>query len=350
MSSSNLEANSESPANDGSSLSRDFKDELRKQFFARDQREKPSLNKLVPLPSTSLTPRTANLASPTSFVTHLQSSNRILCLVGAGLSVSSGIPTFRDANGKERFWRDYQVSVLSAAPHFKEDPVLSWWYYASRRGDALRANPNSGHQALAELSKIKKDMLIVSQNIDGLLERTNLAEDQLVRLHGSVFSLRCSNDACTYKDPSNYDNPLVPALAIPSNVDISSPDSLLPQITKEDLPQCPTCNNLLRPGILWFGEELPKEVLGKVDEFLEGEGGATEDEKKVDLMIDVGTSAMVWPAADFVHKARKNGAKIAVFDVNEPIGSNVLMDGDWFFKGDAAVMLPDMVKSQVDCQ
>jgi NAD-dependent deacetylase sirtuin 5 len=322
-----------------------FKDELRKQFFARDQRDKQSLNELI-FSSSSVDNESPlpNLASATEFVAHLGSSKRILCLVGAGLSVSSGISTFRDANGKDRFWRDYQVSVLSTAHQFKEDPVLSWWYHASRRREALEANPNPGHQALADLATRRKDMFVVSQNIDGLLARTALPEEQVVHLHGSIFSLQCSNEICHYKELSNYDDPLVPALTIPSTVDISSPHMPLPHVSELDLPQCPICRKIIRPGVVWFGEEVPKTELLKVDQFLDRGEGSTEAEKKIDLMIVVGTSAMVWPATDFIHRARKNGAKIAVFDVKRPIGKNVLMDGGWYFEGDAVVTLPEMLK------
>jgi NAD-dependent deacetylase sirtuin 5 len=316
-------------------ITRDFKDELRRQLFARDQREKPSLDKLVPS-SSAASDRLSfvNLAFPTDFPEYLASSERIICLVGAGLSVSSGIATFRDANGKDRFWRDYQVSVLSAVRHFKEDPILSWWYYVSRRQEALRAAPNAGHEALAQLAG-EKDTFVVSQNIDGLLERTSIPEEKLISLHGSIFSLRCSNDICEYKEDSNHKEPLVPALAIPSAVDISLPSVPLPEISKKDLPQCPICNNFLRPGILWFGEEIAKTNIVQTNKFL-------NEAKNVDLMLVIGTSAMVWPAAEFIHKARKKGAKVAVFDMKKPIGSDVLMDGDWFFEGDAAITLPKM--------
>jgi NAD-dependent deacetylase sirtuin 5 len=306
------------PQATGPELTISFKDELRKQFFARDQREKPALDSLLTPSSSVFEEQNINLASPDDFPAYLATSKRILCLVGAGLSVSSGIATFRDERGKDKFWRDYQVSVLSSSRFFVEDPIVSWWYHADRRQASLKANPNSGHRALVQLAEKKDRMLIVSQNIDGLLERAGLAEERLINLHGSLFSLHCANSACSYTEQANYQDPQIPALTIPAT-EISTLEVPLPSISKEDLPHCPTCKtNLVRPGILWFGENVPKSKLAQVDAFLQGEKDGEQD-GKVDLMIVVGTSAMVWPAADFIHKARKSGAKIAVFDMNKPV-------------------------------
>lgn len=221
---------------------------------------------------------------------------------------------------------------------FVEDPINSWWYYADRRHAVLNAKPNAGHRALARLaSKQAENMLTVSQNVDGLLESSGMTEgSHLVNLHGSLLNVRCADHACDYAEHGNYHDPIVPSLVIPET-DISDPDVPLPGISKNELPYCPKCiHSLVRPGILWFGEDVPKAKLDQINEFL----AAGE---KIDLMIVVGTSAMVWPAADFVHKARKGGAKVAVFDTNIPVGTGVLRDGDWFFEGDAAVMLPNIL-------
>jgi NAD-dependent deacetylase sirtuin 5 len=325
----------------GSQLPKSFKDELRKQFFARDRREKTALDSLIPDSSAAPEIASINLALPADFPAYLAKSKRILCLVGAGLSASSGISTFRDSKGKDKFWRDYQVSVLSVSGMFVEDPINSWWYYADRRRTILSATPNAGHKALAKLAKKRNAMLTVSQNVDGLLESSGMTEGHdLVNLHGSLLNVQCADPACGYAEHGNYHDPIVPGLTIPDS-DISDPEVSLPVTSKDDLPHCPRCiHSLIRPEILWFGEDVPKEKLAKVDEFLSGE-------EKIDLMIVVGTSAMVWPAADFVHKARKGGAKVAVFDMNRPVGTGILMDADWFFQGDAAVTLPDMLGHEI---
>lgn len=320
-------------------LPESFKDELRRQFFARDQREQPALTSLLPTSSTT----SANLdiahAPEAEFPAYLAASKKILCLVGAGLSVASGIATFRDSNGKDRFWRDYQVSLLSTPGLFVEDPVTSWWYYANRRHAMLSAEPNAGHKLLAALAEKKgADLLVVNQNTDGLLEREGMGEGRMVNLHGNLLDLKCADSKCGFVELGNHRDPIVTGLTIPE-FGISDHNIPLPVISKDDLPHCPRCrHSLLRPGILWFGEDVPKEKLARVNEFLVAE-------EKVDLMIVVGTSAMVWPAADFVHKARKGGARVAIFDMKMPAGTGVLKDGDWFFEGDAAVLLPKMLGS-----
>ncbi|KAF2433155.1 DHS-like NAD/FAD-binding domain-containing protein [Tothia fuscella] len=345
-------------------LPHSFKNELRAQFFARDKREKPALDNLVPTSSNTNISSTIRLAPPEAFPAYVASSKRIICLTGAGLSASSGIQTFRDKNGKDRFWRDYQVSVLATAAFFKEDPVLSWLYHADRRREALNAEPNAGHEALKQLVERKGEgILVVNQNIDGLLERSGVREERIVRVHGSLFDMRCVDEGCGFVDRQNFAESIVEGLKNESGGNIGDVDTRLPDIAVADLPHCPKCNSLLRPGIVWFGEDLSASSLQKTNDFLEGElgnsAGNAEDtqskresasagkDEKIDLMIIVGTSAMVWPAADFIHKARKNGAKIAVFDQVRPVGSDVLRDGDWFFQGDAAVTLPEMLTETV---
>ena len=103
-----------------------------------------------------------------SFRKHLESSNRILALLGAGLSASSGLPTFRGAGG---IWRNYDATMLATPEAFEADPVLVWQFYSYRRHMALQAEPNKAHYALAELAKKKQNFLTLSQNVDGISKR-----------------------------------------------------------------------------------------------------------------------------------------------------------------------------------
>jgi NAD-dependent SIR2 family protein deacetylase len=99
-----------------------------------------------------------------SFTEHLQKSKRILALLGAGLSASSGLPTFRGAGG---LWRSFDATALASPEAFENNPGLVWQFYSYRRHMALGVEPNKAHYALAELSRKKKNFITLSQNVDG---------------------------------------------------------------------------------------------------------------------------------------------------------------------------------------
>ncbi|POS68854.1 hypothetical protein DHEL01_v212753, partial [Diaporthe helianthi] len=107
-----------------------------------------------------MTPRT----SIEDFQDLIKSSNRIVALCGAGLSAASGLPTFRGAGG---LWRNHEPTSLATPEAFKKDPALVWLFYAWRRHMCLKAQPNQGHYALAELAKHKKNFICLTQNVDG---------------------------------------------------------------------------------------------------------------------------------------------------------------------------------------
>jgi len=293
-------------------------------------------------------------ASLESFGEHLKSSKRILALLGAGLSAASGLPTFRGAGG---LWRTHDAIRLATPEAFARDPGLVWQFYSYRRHMALKAQPNRAHYALAELARKKPGFMTLSQNVDGLSQRADHPREQLQLLHGSLFDLKCTNFYCSHTE-ENFTDPLVPALAIPTGdvdptskdaqaavakeLDISDESVHLPAVQAHDLPKCPTCSRgLLRPGVVWFGESLPSKVLSTVEDFI----AAPE---KIDLMLVIGTSARVYPAAGYVDEARAKGARIAVVNMDEddaPAGG--MSANDWFFVGDAAQIVPDMLKSVV---
>lgn len=124
-------------------------------------------------------------------------------------------------------------------------------------------------------------------------------------------------------------------------LDISDDRVEIPQLQREDLPQCPKCGNgLLRPGVVWFGEILPERTVKEIEDFI-------DESEKIDLIIVVGTSAKVYPAAGYVDTAREKGARVAVVNMDRadtPGGVNGLEEGDWFFEGDAGAILPEILK------
>ncbi|KAH6633134.1 DHS-like NAD/FAD-binding domain-containing protein [Boeremia exigua] len=286
-----------------------------------------------------------------SFQEHLHKSTRILALLGAGLSASSGLPTFRGAGG---LWRTHDATSLATPEAFQRDPGLVWQFYSYRRHMALGVKPNPAHYALAELAN-KKNFLTLSQNVDGLSPRAKHPGGKLKLLHGSLFDVKCSDFFCDYLEKNNYTDPIVPALAIPTDesdpttksalaareLDISDENVAIPELDYNHLPKCPKCKSgLLRPGVVWFGERLPSDVLEDVDNWV--------DEGDIDLIMVVGTSAKVYPAADYVNVARRKGARVAVINMDksdEPAGG--MYSRDWFFEGDAAQIVPELLKSVI---
>ena len=214
----------------------------------------------------------------------------------------------------------------------------------------------------------------------GLSQRANHPSSQLHLLHGSLFDVRCTEHFCSYNEANNFVDPIVPSLAIPTamptaaplgmapkkthygsppetattpafpapealrELDISDDRVELPYLVPDDLPKCPECKGgILRPGVVWFGEMLPKKVLEEVDAFVDAP-------QKIDLIMVIGTSAQVSPAADYIKKAKMKGAKIAVVNMDKgdiPGSRHGFDEGDWFFAGDAAAILPEILKDEI---
>ncbi|KAI1073428.1 DHS-like NAD/FAD-binding domain-containing protein [Whalleya microplaca] len=270
------------------------------------------------------------------------SSNRILALCGAGLSAASGLPTFRGTGG---LWRNHESTSLATPEAFEADPGLVWLFYAWRRHMALKAKPNRGHYALAELAKTKDNFLCLTQNVDGLSPRAGHPESKLRLLHGSLLDNKCFNE-CGYVDRNNLSDPVCPALA-PAAEDyppdqtlpLLDPNVPAPSIRVEDLPHCPNCKiGLLRPGVVWFGEGLDELMLMEVDNWIMA--------GRVDIMLVVGTAAAVYPAAGYTRKAKRKGAVVAVVNP-DPDSAAGLSRNDFFFQGDAAEILPRLFEGVI---
>ncbi|KAJ5537300.1 hypothetical protein N7513_010486 [Penicillium frequentans] len=292
----------------------------------------------------------ANIAAADikSFTEHLQKSKRIVALLGAGLSASSGLPTFRGAGG---LWRSFDATSLATPEAFESNPGLVWQFYSYRRHMALGVEPNKAHYALAELSRKKENFITLSQNVDGLSPRAQHPPGQLHLLHGSLFNIKCNEFYCNYTRENDFTDPIVPALEIPkkglnlpasraNEVDITDAANPVPELGVADLPQCPKCGGLLRPGVVWFGEPLPGDTIKAVDDWF--------DEGQIDLMLVIGTSSKVYPAAEYTDTARQAGARVAVInmDPNDKPRQG-LKQRDWFFQGDAAVIVPELLKGVI---
>lgn len=310
------------------------------------------------MPAKPIPPPFSDSPALAAFHDHLHTSRRIVAVLGAGLSAASGLPTFRGAGG---LWRTHDAIGLATPEAFRRDPGFVWQFYSYRRHMALNAKPNRAHLALAELAKRNPNFITLSQNVDGLSPRAGHPAEQLKLLHGSLYDLKCVDQRnCGYRESNNYTDPIAPALAIPQGgsdptattdgsgadsssqvanplirgLDISDASHNLPSVPKDQLPHCPKCkSSLLRPGVVWFGEALPTGVLNDVDAFF-------NSPEPIDLVLVVGTSGTVYPAAGFAEEARKKGAKVAVVNPDPGTGENA----DWWFCGGAEDAVPAMLK------
>ncbi|KAF2158943.1 hypothetical protein M409DRAFT_30573 [Zasmidium cellare ATCC 36951] len=266
----------------------------------------------------------------------IASSQHILALLGAGLSASSGLQTF---TGNGTLWRTYQTKSMATKSAFAWNPVLVWQFYEDRRQKAIAAPPNPGHFALAKLAESKEHFFAISQNIDGLSERAGHDLSKLAPIHGSLLTTTCAQPGCSFVSWNGSALPTVPALSLPPG-DITDAAVELPDVRIDDLPLCPKCKyGLQRPGVVWFGEQLPQEHLTRTDEWL-------ESVPSVDLLLVVGTSARVFPAAEYIHRARAKGASVAFFNLEQD--DDLIEAGDWFVPGDVATTLPRIVAEALD--
>ena len=209
----------------------------------------------------------------------LRGAERVTVLTGAGVSAASGVPTFRGAGG---LWRNYQAADLATPQAFARDPATVWEWYAWRRELIARCAPNAAHHVLARWTQTRDQWRVVTQNVDDLHLRAGARG--LVRLHGSIWDLGCWPDCAG--DPRRWRDERVPLPVMP--------------------PRCPRCNGLARPGVVWFGESLAAEDLRQADALTH-----------CDVFIAAGTSAVVYPAAGFLHAARARGAFTVELNVEE---------------------------------
>jgi NAD-dependent deacetylase len=208
----------------------------------------------------------------------LRSARNVVALTGAGVSAESGVPTFRGAGG---LWRTYRPEDLATPEAFARDPRLVWEWYAERRASVAACRPNRAHEALAALEDRVADFLLVTQNVDGLHA---VAGSRLVfELHGSLWRTRCT--ACGVR----RDDRRVPLADLP--------------------PRCPApaCGALLRPDVVWFGEPLLEEDMT----------AALAAARRAELVLVVGTSSIVYPAAALPQIARSAGAFVVEVNPEE---------------------------------
>jgi len=228
----------------------------------------------------------------------LETASSVAALTGAGVSAESGIPTFRGPGG---LWRNFRPEDLATPEAFARDPKLVWDWYDWRRGVIAAARPNAAHFALAELDRRAKNFTLITQNVDGLHDRAGSL--RVLKVHGDIWTVRCAACGREREDP----RPSIP-----------------------DLPPRCACGGFERPGVVWFGEALPRDVWKRA------ENAALSAE----VFLVIGTAAAVYPAAGLAVLAKSAGAKVIEINVAETPASAW---ADISLRGSAAELLPGLI-------
>jgi NAD-dependent deacetylase len=211
----------------------------------------------------------------------LTSQDRLFVLTGAGISAESGLATFRGSGG---LWNGHRIEDVATPEAWQTNPELVWRFYSQRRRDALAAQPNAAHIALAKIEqRLNENFYLCTQNVDDLHERAS--SHRVHHMHGSLFHSRCTRTNEPFADQSFYEDP-------------------------NDFPICKTCHASIRPHIVWFGE-IPLDMDGiyrKLD--------------RATILLVVGTSGSVYPAAGFVNIANQRGIRTIYVGPEEPLNND----------------------------
>ena len=232
-------------------------------------------------------------------------ARHIAVLTGAGVSAESGVPTFRDA--QTGLWARFDPQELATDSAYRAHPEQVWNWYQHRRAMVAEAKPNAGHFALAAFAQAHPGrMSLITQNVDGLHQAAGQAG--AIALHGNLKEdrwLKPPNSCCEAKAPHSGEPPF-----------------------------CATCGNLRRPAVVWFGENLPADALAAA------ELAAAE----CDLMLVVGTSGQVYPAAGLAFAAHQQGARVVVIN---PEATEIDRIADACLREPSALCLPFLLLESV---
>ncbi len=231
----------------------------------------------------------------------LACSRFAIAFTGAGISAESGVPTFRGKNG---LWKTYRAEELATPEAFRKDPPLVWSFYRWRMGKIIRAKPNPAHYALAELERMGILKAVITQNVDDL--HREAGSRGLIELHGNIFRVRCTS--CSYTE------------------NLKESGRLDEFLEERDLPRCPKCGSLLRPDVVWFGEPLPQTALAEAFSIAE----------KADLVLVIGTSGLVYPAAYIPYIVKERGGKVVEVNTER---SGITPIADIFLRGRAGEVM-----------
>jgi len=230
---------------------------------------------------------------------HIHRTTRVVVLTGAGVSAESGIKTFRDSDG---LWENHNIEDVATPEAWLRNPELVWDFYKQRYANARSAEPNPGHYALADLeTRLGKNFWLITQNVDGLHRRAG--NKNLLEMHGCLEQAICVH--CGARYPMATVN-----LAV-------------------KVPECPRCEEFIRPDIVWFGE-IPYH-LEEIEQVI----------RQADLFLVLGTSGTVYPAAGFVMAAKYRGATTVGINLEEPHNMQYF---DHFHIGKTGELLPALLQ------
>jgi NAD-dependent deacetylase len=231
---------------------------------------------------------------------------RVLVITGAGVSAESGIPTFR---GKDGYWRNLDPARLATPEAFEKNPKLVWEWYRERRQRIWNAQPNAAHAAIATLAQHADEFLLVTQNVDDLHARAGLPKEKMVQIHGDIFLTRCSR--CDFSDTGRGGSPEPPASRSQQAIEVNRPYLGAADQEENKIPRCPRCGAFMRPGVVWFGEQLPWAELQRVETYL--------DRGACDVVIVAGTTATFGYIVDWALRASRGGELIEVNPEETPL-------------------------------
>jgi NAD-dependent deacetylase len=263
---------------------------------------------------------------------------RVLVLTGAGVSAESGIPTFR---GKDGYWRNLDPTKLATPEAFARDPQLVWDWYRERRERIRNARPNAAHEAITRLAQCTDEFLLITQNVDDLHARAGMPARRMVQIHGNIFVTRCSRCDFSYEGRGGSPEPSGRHLTqfergrlrSRNGCEATAGLSIAPTSKNDvNLRHCPECQAPMRPGVVWFGEQLPWNELQRVENFLDG--GAC------DVVIVAGTTATFGYIIDWALRASHGGGKL--IEVN-PEETGLSQFATRLVREPAAIALPRIV-------
>jgi NAD-dependent deacetylase len=235
----------------------------------------------------------------------IREARHAIAFTGSGCSVESGIPTYRGADG---LWQKYDPNKYASLDYFLQDPSYYWNFFQELRRPLLEdARPNQGHLSLARLQADGHLSAIITQNIDGLHQAAG--SENVIELHGTGRETFCLG--CSMRFPI---------------------EEVLPILDREIPPPCPACRGVIRPAVIFFGEMLSPEVLRR----------AGAETASADLVIVVGSSLVVYPAASIPETAKANGAQLIIINIDRTAMDSL---ADVVLHDRAATVLPQIVSA-----
>jgi NAD-dependent deacetylase len=240
-----------------------------------------------------------------SVASDIKNSNYIVAFTGAGISAESGIPTYRGEGG---LWQKYDPDKYANINYFCKDPSYYWNFFREVRCPQLnKVQPNNAHLALAEMETVGNLKTVITQNIDGLHQEAG--SSSVIELHGTTRIIYCLNCSKEY-----------------------SMDEVFSMLEIEIPPLCTECKGTLRPAVVFFGESLNPQILIY----------AFEEAENCDFLLSVGSSLVVYPAAEIPLRAKQGGAAVAIINKD---GTPLDDLADYVINDEAGKILPQIIQN-----